>query len=322
LARVQTIQAAFFRRRYNSLSRSHGDKRNSLSGQCGVPINLSKSESGIRSRANLTWHITPDIMTYYTFSQGFRPGGFNRTYSLPGQAPGAIGIAPYCGPASTDPRCLPGGSLVHLNTAQNVKSPGYNSDNLINNELGFKSEFLNHRLRVNGSAYLMRWNGVQSMALGLAGFVGGLDPLVNGPTYTVKGLELQLIARVNEGLTLQGTGSWNNAKQASIPCLKSSGVTPLTPYNPTPAGQCITVVAGQRLALSACSTAQHRSHRLSPSTCGHITTGTPAITIRTPGSVSVISPARATSQRFFPTATLRYRRVHTTQVHDTRLHDL
>ena len=44
-------------------------------------MNLNKSESGFKSRANLTWHITPDIMAYYTYSQGFRPGGFNRTAS-------------------------------------------------------------------------------------------------------------------------------------------------------------------------------------------------------------------------------------------------
>jgi iron complex outermembrane receptor protein len=42
-------------------------------------MNLNKGDHGFKSRGNLTWHITPDIMAYYTFSQGFRPGGFNRT---------------------------------------------------------------------------------------------------------------------------------------------------------------------------------------------------------------------------------------------------
>jgi iron complex outermembrane recepter protein len=78
--------------------------------------------------------------------------------------------------------------------------------------------------------------------------------IVNGPSYTVKGLELQMTARVTEGLTLEGTGSWNSAKQSSVGCLKSVGVTPLTPKNPTPAGQCVTVVAGQRFALGVLDT--------------------------------------------------------------------
>jgi iron complex outermembrane recepter protein len=224
-----------------------------LDGPCGFPIKLAKNESGFRSRANLAWHITPDVMTYYTFSQGFRPGGFNRTASLPGQPPLARGITPYCGPQSQDPRCLRGGSLFGLNTSQQLKPTGYNSDNLINNELGFKSEFLNHRLRVNGSAYLMHWNDVQSLALGLAGSVG-VTPYVNGPDYTVKGLELQTAARVTEGLTLEGTGSWNSSKQTGVPCLRSAGVTPHTPSNPTPSGECITLVGGLPFALGVLNT--------------------------------------------------------------------
>jgi len=44
-------------------------------------INLSDHHAtytGFKSRGNLTWHITPDAMLYYTYSQGYRPGAFNR----------------------------------------------------------------------------------------------------------------------------------------------------------------------------------------------------------------------------------------------------
>ena len=50
-------------------------------GHCGFGINFNKTEDGIKSRGNLTWHINQDILAYYTLSQGFRPGGFNRTSS-------------------------------------------------------------------------------------------------------------------------------------------------------------------------------------------------------------------------------------------------
>ena len=227
-------------------------------GLCGYPINLSKSESGFRSRANLTWHVAPDIMLYYTFSQGFRPGGFNRIHSVAGQPVQPPGILAYCnalplaGPAGpTDPKCLPGGSLYGLHrTTQYVQPAGYHSDNLINNELGFKGEFLNHRLQVDAAAYLMHWVDVQSVALGLF----ALGSYVNGPTYTAKGLELQLRTRVTEGLTLEGAGSWNSARQSNVPCLRSAGITPSTPINPTPLGQCITVVAGRPFAVGALNT--------------------------------------------------------------------
>jgi len=44
---------------------------------------LSDTETGWKSRANLTWHVMPDVMVYYTFSQGFRPGGFNQNSAVP-----------------------------------------------------------------------------------------------------------------------------------------------------------------------------------------------------------------------------------------------
>ena len=201
---------------------------------CGFPISLSKNESGFRSRASLAWHLSPDVMTYYTFSQGFRPGGFNRVGPVTGRLR-------WCGPTSTDPKCLPGPTGRRPDTSQYVTPVGYQSDNLINNELGLKSELLNHRVLVNASAYLMKWSDVQ---LPLYQPVNLISVNVNGASYTIKGVELQLIARVTDALTVQGASSWNGSNQATAPCLRSAGVTPITPHNPTPAGQCITVVSG------------------------------------------------------------------------------
>ena len=212
-------------------------------GLCGFPINLEQSESGFSSRANLTWHITPDIMTYYTFSQGYRPGGFNRTPSLPGQVLGLNGVGAYCGAASTDPRCLPGGSLFEVNSFQALHPVGYHSDRLTDNELGLKSELLGHRLLLNAAVYRMNWNHAQSLVFDPQHLTAAVW-VDNGPDYTIRGVEAQLTARVIEGLTLQAAGSWNSARQANDPCLVSAGVTPHTPNNPTPAGQCITVVGG------------------------------------------------------------------------------
>ena len=211
---------------------------------CGFPINLSQRESGFVSRGSLTWHMTPDVMAYYTYSQGFRPSGFNRTGPWLDQ-PQLLFLsprAPYCGAASTDPRCRPGGSLSSpgLNTDQYTVPVSWNSDTLINNELGIKSEFFEHRVVLNASAYRMEWNHVQwAEATALLGsFVS------NGPSYTIKGAELQVTARVTEGLTLQGAGSWNRSEQTDTPCLRSAGKTLTTPNNPTPAGECITIIEG------------------------------------------------------------------------------
>ena len=227
----------------NALILNHPNGACTNAGACGIPINLASSERGFVSRGNLSWHITPDIMAYYTYSQGFRPASFNRTISAPGQAPILYSRASYCGAASSDPRCLPGGSLFGLNTNQYLTPVNYKSDTLINNELGIKSEFLDHRVILNASAYRMKWNDVQWE---LADFVnlGGFGFVNNGPSYTIKGVELQLSARVAEGLTLQASGSWNSSRQTNTPCLTSAGISASTPNNPTPAGQCITIIKG------------------------------------------------------------------------------
>ncbi len=41
--------------------------------------NLHTIYQGAKSRGNVTWHFLPDALVYYTWSQGFRPGAFNRS---------------------------------------------------------------------------------------------------------------------------------------------------------------------------------------------------------------------------------------------------
>ena len=198
---------------------------------CAFGMNLNKSESGFKSRANITWHVTPDIMAYYTWSQGFRPGGFNRTgTSVDGSTINLKGVGKFTA----------GGSDLQFN-----KPLGFDSDNLINNEVGFKSEFFSHRLQFNASLYQMDWKGVQ-LPLFDPVHLGNTTFDVNGPTYRIRGVEIQAIARLFEGFTVQGSSSWNASEQTDAPCLPSNRVAPAgkTP-NPTPLGQCITQINSQ-----------------------------------------------------------------------------
>jgi outer membrane receptor protein involved in Fe transport len=191
----------------------------------GFGINLHKSESGFKSRANLTWHITPDILAYYTWSQGFRPGGFNRTKTnLDGSVITLKAVAPFTA----------GGK-----DKQFYKPVGYDSDNLVNNEIGVKSEFFNHRIQVNLSAYKMKWSNVQ-LPLFDPSHLGNTTFDINGPTYQVKGVELQVVARVTEGLTVQGSSSWNSSEQTNAPCLTANRAT----ATGAAVGSCITQING------------------------------------------------------------------------------
>ncbi len=154
---------------------------------------LADTESGFKSRGNLTWHITRDVMVYYTYSQGFRPGGFNQS----GGAQHALG---------------PDGQL------QYVTPSSYHSDDLTNNEIGWKTEFFNHRLQWNGAVYRENWNNVQ-VAFFDPGLIGNIFFNTNGQNFLVKGLETSLVARAAEGLTLQGAASWNQSRQTNSPAL-------------------------------------------------------------------------------------------------------
>ena len=158
-----------------------------------TPQNLRDTESGFKSRGNLTWHITPDMMVYYTFSQGFRPGGFNQNGGAQ-HAIGPDGVAQYEIPRS------------------------YSSDELTNNEIGWKTEFFDHRLQWNGAVYRENWNNVQIEFFN-PGVVGNLFYDTNGQNFLIKGVETSLVARVTTGLTLQYAASWNQSRQTNSPAL-------------------------------------------------------------------------------------------------------
>ena len=170
------------------------------------------SYSGFKSRAGIQWHPTRNTMLYYTFSQGFRPGGFSR--GSRDKAPDANGVPQYHTPN------------------------GYAPDSLTNNEVGAKTELFNHRLLLNVSAYYMEWTNVQ-LALYQPCCLGNTTFLVNGPDYEIKGAEVQFTGRVLEGLTISGSGSYNDNTQTNSPCLIDN-----EPNSPN-LGKCITEIKGQ-----------------------------------------------------------------------------
>jgi outer membrane receptor protein involved in Fe transport len=151
------------------------------------------TESGSRGRADLEYHVTPDILVYYTYSQGFRPGGFNR--STGDHLPNASGQDQYAGPIT------------------------YLSDNLTNNEVGWKTMWFDHRLEVNGAVYQENWSNVQVSFFCPQCGLGNLTYNTNGPDYRVKGVELQLAANIWHGLSVNGAAAWNSGQLVNSPAL-------------------------------------------------------------------------------------------------------
>jgi outer membrane receptor protein involved in Fe transport len=149
--------------------------------------------TGHLGRANLSWHVTRDAMVYYTYSQGYRPGGFNR--GATGHLPGQDGVDQYFTPTE------------------------YGSDLLTNNEVGWKSEWLDHHVLLNGALYQEHWDNAQTVFFCSACGFGNVSFQTNGPFYVVRGAELQLAAHVFTGLSLQGSASWNSSSLSNSPAL-------------------------------------------------------------------------------------------------------
>src|SRR5207237_9538762 len=114
------------------------------------------------------------------------------------------------------------------------KAPSVTPEPRLNNEMGVKSELLNRRLLVNVSIYQMDWKDVQTLIYNPPGD-GNTTFGVTGPTYRIKGGELQFAARATEGLTLNASLSYHDSKTTTSPCIHSAGITPTTVGNPTPA---------------------------------------------------------------------------------------
>ena len=150
-------------------------------------------ETGKRGRANLSWHVLPDVMVYYTYSQGFRPGGFNRGTSA--HLPDANGNPQYATPVT------------------------YLSDNLTNNEVGWKTLWWHHRLEVDGSVYQENWSNVQVGFFCPQCGLGNLTFGTNGPDYRVRGTEWQIAVRPMAGLTVNASASWNSGELINSPAL-------------------------------------------------------------------------------------------------------
>lgn len=131
-------------------------------------------DSGTIHRLNLTWKPSDDQMVYSTWSKGFRPGGINRRAS----------ITPY------------------------------EADFLTNSELGFKTSWLDRKLKVNGAIFIQDWEKFQFAFLGQNSFT----EIHNGPDARIKGLEMDVSYRVTERLTVSGSGAYTDAKTLQNLC--------------------------------------------------------------------------------------------------------
>jgi iron complex outermembrane receptor protein len=154
-------------------------------------LGLERTYSGFRSRANLSWKVSSDALLYYTWSQGFRTGGFNR-----GFVPDAVSpLSPGKGEWQTQ-------AVLHEGfAAPNAFAP----DTVINNELGWKTSWLEQQLQWNGALYQEDWKHSQ---INVDAFD---DATLNGGDYRVHGLETSAAVHAFGGFSAQIGAAWNHS---------------------------------------------------------------------------------------------------------------
>ncbi|BFM15383.1 TonB-dependent receptor [Maricurvus nonylphenolicus] len=124
---------------------------------------LTETEREFTGTISLDYQLTEDVMTYVSYSRGFRAGQFNN---------GLVYTADT--PAYADPEFV----------------DAY--------ELGFKGEFFDSRMRLNGSLFYYDYADQQ-----FVNQVGVSANLENAGGVDIYGLELELLAMPTENLTIQ-----------------------------------------------------------------------------------------------------------------------
>ncbi len=142
--------------------------------------------TGTIYKFNVQWQINNDINLYATWSEGYRPGGFNRNGGS-SQIPGVPPFVPNF----------------------------YDTDEVENIEFGWKTRLLDGTLRFNGAIYSVDWTGLQLATLDFD--VSNLTFIQNVGAAEIKGIEIDTIWAPTDQLTLFANVSFNDTELTELP---------------------------------------------------------------------------------------------------------
>jgi len=153
---------------------------------------LSDSESWDEPtyRATLSYEMSEDLFTYFTYSHGFKSGGYNDQSGTTGAPLTPASIAP------TDPE----------------KADSY--------ELGFKSDMLDNSLRLDVAAFYVEYSDAQRDLVATFENEFGVEfqetRFFNAADMEVYGLEVQFTAAITDRFTLRGNASYLHSEYSEF----------------------------------------------------------------------------------------------------------
>lgn len=156
------------------------------------------------TKFTLNWYPVSRVLLYATYSEGYRPPGFNRAVAgkpitvVPGQMPTT--------PASANGQ--PGFPNYFIPLI-------FKSDTLKNYEIGWKTTLLNGTMRFNGSAYYVKWNNIQVPDID-SQHISFLTIVDNAGDAVIKGAEGNVAWFATDNLSLYGAFSYNDTRLTAL----------------------------------------------------------------------------------------------------------
>jgi outer membrane receptor protein involved in Fe transport len=144
-----------------------------------------QSQTPVTPKFGINYQLTARDLLYFSAARGFRPGGAQ-------------------GPAS------PTACRADLQNLGLSSTPAtFNSDSVWSYEVGSKNSFLGGKLRVDGSAFYIKWNNVQQLVY-LANC--GSSFIANFGSASSKGFDLSVSAQITEELQLSVAMGYADAR--------------------------------------------------------------------------------------------------------------
>jgi iron complex outermembrane receptor protein len=173
-----------------------------------------------------------DALIFATWSEGYRPPGFNRAAAQKG------GVYSADAQNIRDDGTNCGNQVAIASNASGF--PGYclpyvfDSDSLENMEIGWKTTLADGAIRFNGSIYRIDWEDIQVSQFDSQN-ISILTIVDNGGDAEIMGVEGDLIWSVNDNLTLFAAASFNDTELVfvdpafDIVVADAGSMLPLTP---------------------------------------------------------------------------------------------
>lgn len=156
---------------------------------------LEDSWSDWSPRAGIEYEPSPDILTYFTWTRGFRSGNFNARAS----------------------------NLLTIAAADPERADQY--------ELGFKSEFGDGALRLNVAAFHTKYDDIQRVTNEATSTGQPLQRLRNAANATITGIEAEFTIQPSDNFWVDGSVAYINPKFKSFDGLDLDGDGVVSPQD-------------------------------------------------------------------------------------------